>query len=115
LSPGASFRPVGLDQVPDDYRDMNEREALKVTVKPSVQQSRCPLWIIASDRRARGQLTAICAHHAARIDVKHTFRTAEAGGAMPEARALNNGLSRTSRSGGAAAHAPDIACARISS
>jgi hypothetical protein len=115
LSPGASFRPVGLDQVPDDYRDMNEREALKVTVKPSVQQSRRPLWIIASDRRARGQLTAICAHHAARIDVKHTFRTAEAGGAMPEARALNNGLSRTSRSGGAAAHAPDIACARISS
>jgi hypothetical protein len=34
LSPGASFRPVGLDQVPDGYRDMNEREALKVTVNP---------------------------------------------------------------------------------
>jgi hypothetical protein len=66
-----------LDQVPDGYRDINEREALKVTVKPSVQQSRCPIWIIARDRRARLRLTAICAHHAARIDVKHTFHTAE--------------------------------------
>jgi hypothetical protein len=33
LSPGASFRPVGLDQVPDGYRAMNEHEA-KVMVKP---------------------------------------------------------------------------------
>ena len=56
IEPSRVFdRKVGLDQVPDGYRDMNEREALKVTVKPSVQQSRCPLWIIASDRRAPGQ------------------------------------------------------------
>ena len=35
LEPGRVFdRTVGLDGVPDGYRAMNEREALKVMVKP---------------------------------------------------------------------------------
>jgi hypothetical protein len=71
------------------------------------------------ERSARSwAMTAICAHHAARIDVNHTFRTAEAGG-LCRRRALctmdcRRTSSRESRSGGAA-HALDIACARISS
>ena len=35
MEPGRVFdRTVGLDGVPDGYRAMNEREALKVMVKP---------------------------------------------------------------------------------
>ena len=35
IQPGRVFdRVVGLDQVPDGYRAMNEREAIKVMVKP---------------------------------------------------------------------------------
>src|ERR671939_561099 len=35
IEPGRVFdRTVGLDEVPDGYRAMNEREAIKVTVKP---------------------------------------------------------------------------------
>ena len=36
IDPGRVFdREVGLDQVPDGYRAMNEREAIKVMVNPS--------------------------------------------------------------------------------
>ena len=35
IEPGRVFdRVVGLDEVPDGYRAMNEREAIKVMVKP---------------------------------------------------------------------------------
>ena len=35
IEPGRVFdRVIGLDQVPDGYRAMNERKALKVMVKP---------------------------------------------------------------------------------
>jgi threonine dehydrogenase-like Zn-dependent dehydrogenase len=35
IKPGRVFdRVVGLDAVPDGYRAMNEREAIKVMVKP---------------------------------------------------------------------------------
>ena len=35
IEPGRVFdRVIGLDQVPDDYRAMNERAAIKVMVKP---------------------------------------------------------------------------------
>ena len=35
IEPGCVFdRVIGLDQVPDGYRAMNERKALKVMVKP---------------------------------------------------------------------------------
>ena len=35
IDPGRVFdRTVGLDEVPDGYRAMNQREALKVMVKP---------------------------------------------------------------------------------
>jgi threonine dehydrogenase-like Zn-dependent dehydrogenase len=35
IEPGRVFdRTVGLDGVPDGYRAMNEREALKVMVRP---------------------------------------------------------------------------------
>ena len=35
INPGRVFdRTVGLDEVPDGYRAMNQREALKVMVKP---------------------------------------------------------------------------------
>ena len=35
IEPGRVFdRAVGLDEVPDGYRAMNEREAIKVMVKP---------------------------------------------------------------------------------
>jgi threonine dehydrogenase-like Zn-dependent dehydrogenase len=36
IDPSAIFdRAVGLDGVPDGYRAMNDREAIKVMVKPS--------------------------------------------------------------------------------
>lgn len=35
IEPGLVFdRRVGLDEVPDGYRAMNEREALKVLIRP---------------------------------------------------------------------------------
>ena len=35
LEPGRVFdRVIGLDEVPDGYRAMNQREAIKVMVKP---------------------------------------------------------------------------------
>ena len=35
VSPGKVFnRTVGLDEVPEGYRAMNDREALKVLVRP---------------------------------------------------------------------------------
>jgi threonine dehydrogenase-like Zn-dependent dehydrogenase len=35
IEPGRVFdRVVGLDEVPDGYRAMNDREAIKVMVKP---------------------------------------------------------------------------------
>jgi threonine dehydrogenase-like Zn-dependent dehydrogenase len=35
IEPGRVFdRTVGLDEVPDAYRAMNDREALKVLVRP---------------------------------------------------------------------------------
>ena len=35
IEPGRVFdRVIGLDEVPDGYRAMNEREAIKVMVKP---------------------------------------------------------------------------------
>jgi threonine dehydrogenase-like Zn-dependent dehydrogenase len=35
IEPGRVFdRVIGLDQVPDGYRAMNERKAIKVMVKP---------------------------------------------------------------------------------
>jgi threonine dehydrogenase-like Zn-dependent dehydrogenase len=35
INPGRVFdRTAGLDQVPDGYRAMNQREAIKVMVKP---------------------------------------------------------------------------------
>ena len=35
IEPGRVFdRGVGLDEVPDGYRAMNEREAIKVVVEP---------------------------------------------------------------------------------
>lgn len=35
IEPGKVFdRVIGLDKVPDGYRAMNEREAIKVMVKP---------------------------------------------------------------------------------
>jgi threonine dehydrogenase-like Zn-dependent dehydrogenase len=35
IQPGRVFdRVVGLDEVPDGYRAMNEREAIKVVVQP---------------------------------------------------------------------------------
>jgi threonine dehydrogenase-like Zn-dependent dehydrogenase len=35
IEPGRVFdRVIGLDEVPDGYRAMNERESIKVMVKP---------------------------------------------------------------------------------
>jgi threonine dehydrogenase-like Zn-dependent dehydrogenase len=35
IEPGRVFdRTIGLDEVPDGYRAMNDREAIKVMVKP---------------------------------------------------------------------------------
>ena len=35
IKPGRAFdRVIGLDEVPDGYRAMNEREAMKVMIKP---------------------------------------------------------------------------------
>jgi threonine dehydrogenase-like Zn-dependent dehydrogenase len=35
IKPGRVFdRVIGLDEVPDGYRAMNEREAMKVMIKP---------------------------------------------------------------------------------
>jgi threonine dehydrogenase-like Zn-dependent dehydrogenase len=35
IEPGLVFdRTVGLDEVPDGYRAMNDREALKVMIRP---------------------------------------------------------------------------------